>query len=72
MGRIAGQIVGMVYALLKTDYETLSRFAPGAKLPDPMLYDAEVHQRHRAGHYRSLKLGTRPRSLIHQIARHEE
>lgn len=67
IGRIAGQMIGMVYALLKTDYETLSKLSPGQEPPPPMLYDPEVHKRHRAGHYRSLKPGTRPRSLIHQV-----
>jgi hypothetical protein len=37
LGRIAGQIVSMIYALLKTDQETLSRVPPG-ELPHPMLY----------------------------------
>ena len=67
LGRIAGQLVGMIYALLRKDYETLSHLAPGAKPPDPMLYDPEIHRRHRAGEYRSMKPGTRPRSLIHQV-----
>jgi hypothetical protein len=67
MGRIAGQLIGMIYALLKKDLETMSRLAPDIKPPDPMLYDPEVHKLHRAGHYQSLKPGTRPRSLIHQV-----
>ena len=67
LGRIAGQLIGMIYALLRKDYERLSHLAPGAKPPDPMLYDPEIHRRHRAGEYRSLKPGTRPRSLIHQV-----
>jgi transposase len=67
IGRIAGQMIGMMYALLKKDLETLKGLAPGEKPPDPMLYDPEVHRLHRAGYYRSLKPGTRPRSLIHQV-----
>ena len=67
LGRIAGQLIGMIYALLRKDYERLSHLAPGAKPPDPMLYDPEIHRRHRAGEYCSLKPGTRPRSLIHQV-----
>ncbi len=67
IGRVAGQLIGMIYALLKKDLELLSSLAPGEKPPEPMLYDPEVHRRHRAGEYRSLKPGTRPRSLIHQL-----
>ena len=69
IGRIAGQLTGMVFALLKKDLETLSSLAPGEKPPEPMLYDPEIHRRHRAGEYRSLKPGTRPQSLIHQVPR---
>lgn len=54
MGRIAGQMIEMIYALLKQDAEILSRFGPGDELPDPILYDPEVHKRHRNGAYRPL------------------
>jgi hypothetical protein len=67
IGRIAGQMIGMMFALLKKDLETLKDLAPGEKPPEPMLYDPEIHQLHQAGYYRSLKPGTRPRSLIHQV-----
>lgn len=59
IGRIAGQIIAMVYALLMTDYEVISHPAPGTKPPEPRLYDPEVHKRHRDGQYRPLK----PRKL---------
>jgi transposase len=55
IGRIAGQIVAMIYALLLTDYETLSRIAPGTEPLEPKLYDPEIHKRHRSGHYQPLK-----------------
>jgi hypothetical protein len=55
MGRIAGQMIEMVYALLKQDAEMLSRLAPGETPPDPILYDPEVHKRHRNGEYHPIK-----------------
>ncbi len=55
MGRIAGQLIEMVYALLKQDAEMLSRLAPGETPPDPILYDPEVHKRHRNGGYHPIK-----------------
>jgi Transposase IS116/IS110/IS902 family len=64
LGRIAGQMASMIYALLKTDQETVSKVPPGQELPAPMLYDPEVHRKHREGHYRSLKPGTLPRKII--------
>ena len=64
LGRIAGQMTSMIYALLKTDQETVSKVPPGEAPPAPMLYDPEVHRKHREGHYRSLKPGTEPRKII--------
>ncbi len=55
IGRIAGQIAAQVYALLKTDHERLSQLASGEEPPAPLLYDPEVHQRHREGGYQPLK-----------------
>jgi transposase len=63
LGRIAGQITTMIYALLKTDQETLSQVPPGEVPPPPMLYDPEIHRKHREGFYRSLKPNTQPRTL---------
>jgi transposase len=54
IGRICGQIVTLIYALLRRDYELtshLARVAPGAALPPPELYDRETHRRHRQGQY---------------------
>ena len=53
IGRIAGQIISVIYALLKQDLETLSKVPSGTKPPDPLLYDPEIHRRHRAGQYRA-------------------
>jgi hypothetical protein len=57
-------MVSMIFALLKTDQETLSKVPPGQEPPPPMLSDAQVHRRHREGTYRSLKPGTQPRKTI--------
>jgi transposase len=64
LGRIAGQMASMIFALLTTDQETLSKVPPGQEPPPPMLYDPEVHRRHREGNYRPLKPGTQPRKII--------
>ncbi len=61
IGRIAGQIVALVYALLKTDQELRQRTPPGIPLPPPQLYDAAVHRAHRQGQYRPLK--PRPQTM---------
>ena len=53
MGRIAGQIISVMYALLKKDAETLSQCPTDVNPPDPILYDPEIHQRHRAVQYRA-------------------
>jgi transposase len=49
--RIAGQIISVIYTLLKKDQEVMSHLKPGMKAPEPILYDPEIHRRHRAGHY---------------------
>ncbi len=64
LGRIAGQMASMIFALLKTDQETLSKVPPGEAPPPPLLYDAQVHRKHQEGQYRSLKPGTQPRKII--------
>ncbi len=53
IGRLAGQMTSVIYALLKKDHEVLSHVAPGAKPPEPQLYDPETHRQHRLGHYQS-------------------
>jgi len=64
IGRIAGQMASMIFALLKTDYETVSQLPAGQELPPPMLYDPATHRKHQEGDYRSLKPGTLPRKII--------
>jgi hypothetical protein len=63
IGRVAGQMIEAIYALLKRDAELLSRVPQGQEPPPPLLYDPEVHQRHRQGQYRPLK-STPPPNVI--------
>ena len=44
IGRIAGQLIGMIYFLLKKDYDLLQGLEPGKPLPPPMLYDSTKHK----------------------------
>ncbi len=55
IGRIAGQMVAMIYAFLKADAELVANAPPGGPLPAPLLYDPAVHQAHRSGQYRAMK-----------------
>ena len=63
IGRVAGQMIEAIYALLMRDAELLSHIPPGQEPPPPLLYDPEVHHRHRHGHYRPLK-STPPPNVI--------
>jgi transposase len=63
MGRVAGQMIETMYALLKTDAEVLSKVPPGKEPPPPTLYDPQLHRQHREGHYRPLKSSPRPTVL---------
>ncbi len=60
MGRVAGQMIETIYALLKTDAEVLSKVPLGKEPPPPTLYDPALHRKHREGHYRPLKSSPRP------------
>ncbi|GHP01194.1 hypothetical protein KSF_112410 [Reticulibacter mediterranei] len=51
IGRLAGQMVCVMYTLLKKDQELLSQLAPGEKPPEPGLYDPVIHRQHRSGQY---------------------
>ncbi len=53
--RIAGQLIEMMYALLKQDAEIVSRNPAGENLPEPICDDRELHKRHRNGEYRPMK-----------------
>lgn len=60
VGRVAGQMIETMYALLKTDAETLCKLAKGQEPPPPVLYDPALHRRHREGDYRPLKSSPKP------------
>jgi transposase len=55
LGHIIGRLITLIFALLKKDYELLHRLSPGTEPPPPTLYDPELHQRHRTGHYSPLR-----------------
>jgi transposase len=55
MGRLAGQMLSLIYGLLKQDTEVLAATPPGQLPPDPVLYDPAKHQAHRQGAYRPMK-----------------
>jgi Transposase IS116/IS110/IS902 family len=52
IGRLAGQMTSVIYALLKQDHELLARTEAGKVPPSPMPYNREVHHQHRMGSYR--------------------
>jgi transposase len=64
MGRLAGQMTEMIYALLKKDAEVLQKAPKGQEPPPPILYDPEVHQAHRQGKYQSMKPETPPTKIV--------
>ncbi len=64
IGRLAGQITSVIYALLKKDDETLRALAPGERPPEPVLYDPEIHRQHRSGQYHAPSTGQKPRKII--------
>ncbi len=55
LGHIIGRLITLIFALLKKDYEVISRLVPGADPPPPTLYDPELHRQHRTGHYSPLR-----------------
>lgn len=55
IGRIAGQMITTVYALLKRDADLVREWPPSKPLPEPQLYDPLVHKAHREGHYQATK-----------------
>lgn len=48
--RVASKIINVVYVLLKQDSERVRATPPGESLPDPILYDAALHNAHRTRH----------------------
>lgn len=63
VGRVAGQLIETMYALLKTDAEVLNKVPKGQEPPPPTLYDPERHRWHREGHYEPLKVSARQPKL---------
>jgi hypothetical protein len=53
IGRVAGQLISVMFTLLKRDKEQVAH-AKGGTLAAPELYDSELHRRHRAGQYQPL------------------
>jgi transposase len=47
VGRIAGDIITLIYVLLKKDYDLLQSLSPGQEPPEPTLYDRDLHRKHR-------------------------
>jgi transposase len=64
MGRLAGQIIELIFGFLKQDAEMLSKIPPGSLLPEPMLYDQSVHQLHRQGQYQPLRPAPKPNTVV--------
>ena len=55
LGHVIGRLITLIYALLKQDNEMLSHLSPGMEPPEPVLYDPDLHKRHRTGHYRPIR-----------------
>ena len=64
IGRLAGQMTSVIFALLKKDQELLAHLAPGAEPPEPTLYDPEIHRQHRMGQYQPRGAGGKPAQLL--------
>lgn len=64
MGRLAGQIVEMIFAFLKRDADLLKKYPPGGLIPEPMLYDQAIHQAHRQGQYHPLRPDRKPNTIV--------
>ena len=63
MGRVAGQMIETMYALLKKDSEVLSKIPQGQEPPAPILYDPVLHRKHREGHYQPMKSRPSPNTI---------
>ena len=50
IGRVAGQFPGVVYSLLRRDYDTPNSLDPGQEIPEPVLYNYALHSAYRTGH----------------------
>jgi transposase len=47
LGRICGQLIGLIFLLLRRDHDMLAALPEGATPPEPMLYSRETHRDHR-------------------------
>ncbi|HEY7419589.1 MAG TPA: transposase [Ktedonobacteraceae bacterium] len=69
IGRIAGQMISMIFALLKADYELLSHLALGAETRPQKMYGPAIHRQHQQGQYQALKPKGRRQSIV-QLPHH--
>lgn len=47
IARVIGDIITMIFFLLRRDYDLLAALQPGEEPPPPMLYDRTIHRNHR-------------------------
>jgi transposase len=71
LGRIAGQMISLLYGLLRADEELRARAPAHEPLPEPLLYDAATHHAHQHGAYHSMKVPAQPARII-QLSRRAE
>jgi transposase len=64
VGRLAGQLIEMIFAFLKIDADLLKKYPPGGLIPEPMLYDQAIHQAHRQGQYHPLRPDRKPNTIV--------
>ncbi len=67
-GWLAGQMTSVIFVLLKKDQELLAHLPPGARPPEPQLYDAELHRKHRMGYYQPSRSGVKSPGKIQQAS----
>lgn len=64
IGHVIGRLITLIYALLKQDDEMLHHLPPATKPPEPVLYDPELHRKHRTGHYQPRKPRRPPDRIV--------
>ncbi len=64
LGRIAGHMTAVIFALLKRDELAQRRRDHGRPLPAPILYDPDLHRQHRSGQYATLLAPQRQPALV--------
>ncbi len=65
IGRLAGQMTGVIFVLLKQDQELLAHLAPGTQPLEPALYDPAIHRQHREGQYQPTRVGSTFRQRLY-------